>query len=62
MGDVIKAALYGAEADALLPHVAKFSQVKVVEKSPDVVICFGGDGTLLSAELKWPGVPKVPSR
>ncbi|MCC6155055.1 MAG: hypothetical protein IT367_14915, partial [Candidatus Hydrogenedentes bacterium] len=57
MGDQIKATLFGAEADALLPHIAKYPQVKVVDKSPDVVICYGGDGTLLSAELKWPGVP-----
>lgn len=62
MGDVIHAMLYGAEAGALLPHIAKYPQVKVVDKSPDVVICYGGDGTLLSAELKWPGVPKVPIR
>jgi NAD+ kinase len=58
----MRATLFGAEADALQPHVAEFPQIKVVDKTPDVVICYGGDGTLLSAELKWPGVPKVPIR
>jgi NAD+ kinase len=28
----------------------------------DVIICYGGDGTLLSAELKWPNIPKIPLR
>lgn len=58
----MKAILYGAEADSLLPHFQKHTQIEIVEKSPDVIVCYGGDGTLLSAELKWPGVPKVPIR
>ena len=36
--------------------------LNVVDENPDVVICYGGDGTLLSAEQKWPGVTKVPIR
>lgn len=58
----IKALLFGAEVNALLPHIEDFGEIEVVKKSPDVVVCYGGDGTLLSAELKWPGVPKVPIR
>jgi NAD+ kinase len=34
----------------------------LVEENPDVVISYGGDGTLLGAENKWPGVPKVALR
>ncbi len=62
MGKPIKAIVFGAESNALLPEIKKFPEIKLVKASPDVVICYGGDGTLLSAELKWPGVPKVPIR
>jgi NAD+ kinase len=36
--------------------------LKVVNERPDVVLCHGGDGTLLRAEREWRGVPKVPVR
>ncbi len=29
------------------------------EESPDLVICYGGDGTFLIAERVFPGVPKI---
>lgn len=31
-------------------------------KNPDVIITYGGDGTLLRAEQKYPGIPKLPIR
>jgi len=34
----------------------------LVTSAPEVVLCHGGDGTLLRAERDWPGVPKVPAR
>ena len=34
----------------------------VVRRGGDVVLCHGGDGTLLRAEREWPGVPKLPVR
>lgn len=58
----IRAIVFGAEAEAVLPQFKRFPQIELVEKSADVIVCYGGDGTLLSAELKWPGVPKVPIR
>ncbi len=30
--------------------------------SPDVVVTFGGDGTILGAERDYPGIPKLPLR
>jgi len=54
--------LFGAEADSLLPEIDKHAGLTVVETDPEVVVCYGGDGTLLSAEQKWPGIPKVPIR
>ncbi|MEM5814590.1 MAG: hypothetical protein QXD77_02130 [Candidatus Aenigmatarchaeota archaeon] len=33
--------------------------IRVVDSRPDVVFAFGGDGTFLFAEQKYPGVPKL---
>lgn len=35
---------------------------EVVGRDPDVVLCHGGDGTLLRAERLLPGVPKLTAR
>lgn len=42
----------------LLALVKKF-EFTVVEDMPELVISYGGDGTLMRAEDAWPGVPKV---
>ncbi|MFP4173356.1 MAG: hypothetical protein ACLFV4_10635 [Candidatus Hydrogenedentota bacterium] len=58
----MKTLLYGAHAGDLSPEVQRFPSLELVHANPDVVVCYGGDGTLLSAELEWPGVPKLPIR
>lgn len=35
---------------------------KIVTSNPDVIISYGGDGTLLSAERKFPSIAKLPLR
>ena len=32
---------------------------ELVENDPDFVVCYGGDGTVLFGERKFPGVPKL---
>jgi NAD+ kinase len=32
---------------------------ELVENNPDFVVCYGGDGTVLFGERKFPGVPKL---
>jgi len=58
----MKTLLFGAEAEKLRPILAQYPQFELVDAEPDLIICYGGDGTLLSAELQWPAVPKVPIR
>ena len=58
----MKVTLYGANSEALRPLVEAQAALDLVDEDPDVVVCFGGDGTLLAAELRWPSVPKVPLR
>jgi len=58
----MKVTLYGAESESLRPLVEAQAALDLVDENPDVVVCFGGDGTLLAAELRWPSVPKVPLR
>ncbi|PCJ62398.1 MAG: hypothetical protein COA73_06695 [Candidatus Hydrogenedentota bacterium] len=54
--------LFGSEAEKLLPMIEQYADLTLVEEDPEVVVCFGGDGTLLEAEMQWPNVPKVPIR
>ncbi|NLN94060.1 MAG: hypothetical protein GX130_12245 [Candidatus Hydrogenedens sp.] len=58
--DLLRVTLFGKEAATLLPLLQVETSLQVVTEDPDLVICYGGDGTLLAAELDWPGIPKVP--
>jgi NAD+ kinase len=56
----LRIALYGRQADVLADLVAKHDRMQIGSDAPDVVVCYGGDGTLLAAEMNYPGIPKVP--
>lgn len=58
----MKVSLFGGKAEELRPLIDAHRQLEIVEADADVIVCYGGDGTLLASELKWPGVPKVPLR
>jgi len=58
----MKAILFGSDAIDLKPLVDHTGGLELVDDDPEVIVCYGGDGTLLAAELLWPGLPKVPIR
>ncbi|MFH0792412.1 MAG: hypothetical protein V2A74_00105 [bacterium] len=57
----MRVCVFGRNAEEILPEVKKFG-LEVVKTKPEVVISYGGDGTLLGAERKFPGIPKLPVR
>jgi len=56
----LRVALFGQQAQVLAACFAPYPNLEVVEDAPDLIVCYGGDGTLLAAELLWPNLPKVP--
>lgn len=57
----MKLLLTGKNADDLEPLVKSLG-FEIVNSEPDVVISYGGDGTLLTSERLYPGIPKLPIR
>lgn len=53
--------IVGKNSQDLVSLVTKLG-FSLTDKDPQVVISYGGDGTLLSAERKYPGIPKLPIR
>lgn len=59
---MINAVVSGLYSEDIIPMVEKYG-IKIVEsKTPDIVITYGGDGTLLAAEREFPGISKFPIR
>ena len=56
-----KVKIVGRNLDDLRPLLRMFP-VELVDSEPDLVISYGGDGSLLGAERDFPGVPKCPIR
>jgi len=57
----MRVAVCGRNLEDLVGKLNAFP-VETVETRPDVVISYGGDGSLLGAERDFPGVPKCPIR
>lgn len=57
----MKVFLYGKNSQDI-EDLVKSLGFEVVESDPDVIISYGGDGTLLSSERAYPGIPKLPIR
>lgn len=57
----MKLFLHGKNAKNIEPLVQSLG-FEIVSLNPDTIISYGGDGTLLSSERKYPGIPKLPVR
>lgn len=57
----MKILLYGKNSKNI-EELVKNSGFEVVNSKPDLIISFGGDGTLLASEREFPGIPKLPIR
>ncbi len=57
----MKIQLYGKNSHNLTDQLKSLG-FEVVTLSPDLILSYGGDGTLLSSERKFPGIPKLPIR
>ncbi len=56
----MKIIVTGPQKTELIKEIKKnYPGFKIVKQNPEVVICYGGDGTLLRAERIYPGIPKV---
>lgn len=58
----MKIALFGPRAEDIVGAITRHPEIELVDRDPEMVVCYGGDGTLLAAEQRWPFVPKVPIR
>lgn len=57
----MRVAVFGEEP-AEASRAVRAAGLRPVRVRADVMLCHGGDGTLLRAEREHPGVPKVPAR
>ncbi len=57
----MKMLLFGKNSKSIEGLVKNLGLI-LVNSNPDVVISYGGDGTLLSSEREFPNIPKLPLR
>ncbi len=57
----MKIKLIGKNLEDIEPLLAPYGLIRT-EGKPELIICHGGDGTLLGAEREYPGIPKFPIR
>lgn len=57
----MKVLLFGKNSKNI-EDLVKQSGFNIVNSNPELVISYGGDGTLLSSEREFPGLPKLPLR
>lgn len=59
---MINVVVSGLYAEDIFPVLEKYKINVIKTGKPDIVITYGGDGTLLAAEREFPKIPKFPIR
>jgi len=54
----MKVLIFGAKKKEII-KIVKDSGLKITDEKPDLILSYGGDGTMMLAESNFPGVPKV---
>ena len=57
----MKVLLFGKNSETISHLIPEYG-LELVHDKPDVIVSYGGDGTLLAAERKFPSIPKLPIR
>lgn len=57
----MKVKLVGKNLEDIIPLLATYG-FETADQNPELLIAHGGDGTLLTAEREFPGIPKLPLR
>jgi len=57
----MKVKLIGKNLEDIKPLLEPYGLL-LTDDAPELIICHGGDGTLLGAEREFPGIPKFPIR
>lgn len=57
----MKVSLFGKNLSIIKKLVIDLG-LELITTNPDLIISYGGDGTLLTSEREYPGVPKLPLR
>ncbi len=55
----MKLLIIGRRKNFFETNVKKEKNLVLVKKNPDIVVAFGGEGTFLYSEMKYPGIPKL---
>lgn len=57
----MKIRLTGKNIEDIRPLLQQYG-LEETDDTPELIICYGGDGSLLGGERSFPGVPKLPLR
>ena len=57
----VNVAIFGTNKSTI-ETLVKEAGFTITERNPEIVLSFGGDGTLMRSEVAFPGVPKVALR
>ena len=58
----MKVFVTGRDSSEVIDVISEYKHFSIDDRNPELIIAHGGDGTLLTAERLFPGIPKLPVR